>query len=240
MVSEIKKVADVAPLSLAERDRRYALIRAALSERNVDALIVTGSQLFYLSGGLPGEIAGLLPTDENEAFAAVISWRYLVDIPKQVMLDAQDWVTELRSARSPAPGLIERLKELRLENGTIGYAGPLSFQAHSGIMKALPSVELVEVSDILNNARTLKSGEEIELIDRANQVFNAAITAIHETARPGMLGREVVQIGMNAMMDAGGDIDSAFSFNFGPDPTQNPVLAQYCLDSRSRTATWAP
>ena len=43
-----------------------------------------------------------------------------------------------------------------------------------------------------------------------------------------MLGRDVVQIGLNAMWDAGGDLESAFSFNFGAEPAQNPVLAQIC------------
>lgn len=230
-MADTGRTADGTPsLSLAERDRRYALIRNELSERNIDAVIVGGSHLLYLSNGLPGEMVGILPREETESFTAILPWRFLVDIPKQVLLDAQDWVTDLRSGRAPPPPVIERLKELRVEAGTVGYAGPFSHQLHSALVRAMPGLVLVDASDILNNVRTIKSDEEIALIDRANHIFNAAIARIHAEARPGMLGREVVQIGLNAMWDAGGDIDSAFSFNFGDTPAQNPVLAEICLD----------
>ncbi len=228
MVSVLKKLEEAPALSVAERDRRYAQIRGVMRERGIDAVIVAGSHLFYLSGGLPGEMFGLLPAAEDEHFEALISWRHLVDIPDEVMTGSQEWVKHVRSGRHAGP-LADRIKELRLESGTIGYAGPLSHQAHSVLMKALPSLELVDASEILNNARTIKSPEEIALIDRANHVFDAAVQRIHETARPGMLGRDVVQIGRNAMWDAGGDLESAFSFNFGAEPAQNPVLAEICL-----------
>jgi Xaa-Pro aminopeptidase len=218
-------------LSVAERDRRYGLIRRAMRERGMDALLVAGTNLLYLSGGLPGEFLGLLPAEEGEEFESLISWRYLVDIPKEVVLDSQDWVKRVRSGRNAAP-LADRIRELKLDNGTIGYAGGLSHDAHSALMKALPTLKLVDASEILNNVRTVKSAEEIVLIDRANHIFNAAISAIQAKARPGILGREVVQIGLNAMWDAGGDLGSAFSFNFGPRPAQNPVLAELCLNRR--------
>lgn len=218
-------------LSVSERDRRYGLIRNALRERGLDALIVGGTNLLYLSGGLPGEFLGLLPTEAGEEFESLINWRHLVDIPKEVMLDSQDWVKRVRSGRNAAP-LGDRIRELKLEKGTIGYAGGLSHDAYAAVMKAVPTVKLVDASDILNNARTIKTAEEIALIDRANHVFNAAIEAIQQKARPGMLGREVVQLGLNAMWDAGGDLTSTFSFNFGARPQQNPVLAELCLERK--------
>jgi len=232
MASALKKVPDAAPLSLAERDRRYRLVRAELKKRGLGALIVGGTNMIYLSGGLPGEMMGLLPAEEGERYSAIVQWRYLCDIPEKVMLDMQDWVTDLRSTRAPPPALIERIRQLKLENGTVGYAGPFGHRVYSGVMKALPTLKIVDASDILDDLRTIKSDEEIALIDRANHVFNAAIEAIHHKGRPGMLGREIVQIGLNAMWDAGGDIDCMFSFNFGPDPKQNPVLAEVCLNKR--------
>ena len=46
-------------LSLQERDRRYALIREHLKERGVDCVIVSGTNLLYLTNGIPGEQNGL-------------------------------------------------------------------------------------------------------------------------------------------------------------------------------------
>lgn len=222
---------DAPVLSLAERDRRYAAVRAQLIERGLDAVIVTGSHLLYLSNGIPGEMFGVLPTKEGEEFTAVLTWRYLADIPVQVVLDAQNWVTDVRSGRNVSP-VAERLKELRLNQGTIGFAGPLSQAAVNVLAKELPSIELVDVSEALVNTRTVKSDEEIALIDRANHIFDAAVRRIHEVARPGMLGREVVQEGIKAMWEAGGDMDGYIKMNFGPVAAQNPVLAEISQNQR--------
>ncbi len=185
-------------LSVGERDRRYGLVRQAMRYRGMDALIVAGSNLLYLSGGLPGEFLGILPGEQGEDFESLINWRHLVDIPKEVMLGSQEWVTRVRSGRNAAP-LADRIRELKLENSTIGYAGGLSHDAYNALMKAVPAIKMLDASELLNNVRTIKSAEEIALIDRANHVFNAAIEAIQAKGRPNMLGREIVQIGLNAM-----------------------------------------
>ncbi|MFT5486738.1 MAG: Xaa-Pro aminopeptidase [Alphaproteobacteria bacterium] len=214
-------------LSLAERDRRHALIRGSLRERGIDALIVAGTDLLYLSGGVSGEEFGFLPTDENEPFEVIVAWRWLSDIPAETLLGSQEWVTKIRSGRDASP-LIGCIEELHLQEGTIGIAGPFTYRDQTRLMSALPSANFADVSDILNDARTIKSTEEITLIDRANHVFDAAVQRVHEKARPGMLGSEIVQMGYQAMWDAGGDMGSAIGFNFGKEPAQNPVLAEIC------------
>jgi Xaa-Pro dipeptidase len=228
-MASILRTGDSAPLSISERDRRYGLIREALMERGIGAVIVTGTQLVYLSGGIPGEQFGVLPAEAGEPFTEMLEWRHLSDIPKSVVLEAQDWITDLRSGRNPG-SVVERLKELKLEEGTVGFAGPFSQQAAGFIKKALPSLTLVDASDILNNVRTIKSDEELDLIDRANHIFNAAVEAVHAKGKPGMLGSDLMHIGISAMWDAGGDLDSTFSINFGEVPAQNPVLASICLN----------
>ncbi len=227
----INKPGEAPALSLAERDRRHALVRKALRERGIDGLIVTGTDLLYLSGGLSGEEFGFLPTDENEEMEVVIAWRWLSDIPAETLIGSQEWIRKVCSGRDASP-LIGCIEALKLARGTIGHAGPFSYRDQSNLMKALPDATFVEVSDILNDARTVKSDEEIALIDRANRIFDAAVRRIHEEARPGMLGSEVTQIGYQAMWDAGGDMGSAIGFNFGKKPAQNPLLAEICHNMR--------
>ena len=225
----INKPGDPPALSLSERDRRYALVRASMRDRGLDALIATGTDLLYLSGGLSGEEYGLLPAVEDEEFEAIISWRWLVDIPERVLLDCQEWVKRVRSGRT---GIVmaDRIKELRLEKGTIGYSGAFGHAVIAGLREALPAMTMVDASDIVADARTIKSAEEIALIDRANRIFDAAVDRVQEVARPGMLGRAAVQAGVQAMWDAGGDLDSSFSLNFGPEPVQNPAWADIQLN----------
>lgn len=224
-------VQEPAPFSLRERDQRYRAIRQQLAERGVDALVVTGTNLLYLSNGLPGEMFGLLPTREGEVFTGVLTWRFLADIPTSIILDAQNWVTDIRSGRDASP-LVARLKELKLESGTLGLAGSVSHKAYALIAAALPSLKIVDVSDILDNVRTIKSEEELATLDWANRIFDAAVERVRAVCRPGMLGRHIVQEGRKAMWDAGGDLEATFQFNFGARSAQNPLLAELCLDRR--------
>jgi Xaa-Pro aminopeptidase len=45
-----------------------------------------------------------------------------------------------------------------------------------------------------------------------------------------MLGRRVLEEGIRAMWETGGDTHSSFNFHFGAVPKQNPVLMQLCLN----------
>jgi Xaa-Pro aminopeptidase len=219
----------VQALSLRERDRRYAAIRAQLTDRGIGGVIATDTDLLYLSNGLPGEMFGFLPTRDGEDFTSILTWRYLADISPQVLLDAQGWVRDLRSGRDAAP-VADRIKELGLQDATIGFAGEFSHSAYAKIAAALPSLKIVDVSDIFTNVRTQKSDEELALIDRANSIFDAAIDRIRDFARPGMRGRDIVQEGQRAMWQAGGDMNAMFKFSFGPVGNQNPVVAELCLE----------
>jgi Xaa-Pro aminopeptidase len=63
----------------------------------------------------------------------------------------------------------------------------------------------------------------------ANRIFDKAVERVCEVARPGVLGRHVLEEGVKTMWAAGGDIHSSFNFHFGALPKQNPVLMQLCL-----------
>jgi Xaa-Pro aminopeptidase len=91
-------------------------------------------------------------------------------------------------------------------------------------------VKIVDVSDIFLNLRTIKSEEEIAMIERANILFDLAVERVHQVVRPGMTGRQAVQEAIKAMWEAGGDVDSTVGFNFGKVPAQNPILGALCWD----------
>ena len=214
-------------LSLRERNRRYAAIRERLREQGAACAVVAGSNLFYLSNGVKGELFGILPADDKP-LAVIVNRRHLIDISPRVLLDSQDWVTDLKPGFD-ASAVVEKLKELRLDNGAIGLAGRIDYRFYNRLKTTFSGAKIVDVSDIFTDVRTIKSEEENALIDRANRVFDAAIKRVHEVARPGMPGKQVVQEGIRAMWEAGGDLESTLSFNFGPVPAQNPILADLCM-----------
>ena len=217
-------------ISLKERDRRYALIRQELRKSNVDCVVVTGTNLFYTTNGIPGEMFGLLPATDDPP-TVVINFRQLADISVDVLLDIQEWVRDIRGGVDGSQ-IIARIKELKLEKGTLGLAGYASINHafYAQLQKAFPDAKFADVSSIFTNARTIKSEEEIAMIDMANRIFDRAVERVCEVARPGMLGRRVLQEGINAMWAAGGDMHSSFNLHFGVVPKQNPVLMQICLD----------
>lgn len=215
-------------LSVSERDRRYAALRDRLRDKGVDCAIATGTNLFYLTNGISGQRAGLLPTT-SEPLTVALNGRHLADLPAEFVVASQDWVTDVRPGNDASP-LINRIRELTLAKGTIGFAdGGVAHNLYAQVAKELPEAKLVDVSDVFANVRTIKSDEEVAMIEQANRVFDAAVEGMHEHVRTGMTGAEAVQEGIKAMWRAGGDLDATLSFNFGPVAKQNPVLADVCL-----------
>jgi Xaa-Pro aminopeptidase len=217
-------------LSVKERDRRYAAIRKELREKKIDCAVIRGSNLFYLSNGVKGELFGILPADDRP-LAVIVNRRHLIDISPRVVLDAQDWVSDVKPGFDAA-AVIERIKEMGLEKAAIGLGGGIDYKFYNRLQKTLPNAKIADVADVFAEVRTIKSDEENALIDRANRVFDAGIKRVHEVARPGMTGKQVVQEAIHAMWDAGGDLESTLSFNFGPMPAQNPILADLCLNKK--------
>jgi len=218
-------------ISLRERDRRYVAVRERLRERGVDGVVVSRTNLFYLTNGIPGERTGLLPTADLPIMVAINS-RHLADIPASVVAESQDWVKDVRPGNDASP-IIDRVKELRLEKGTIGIIESDIGQAfYAQLRSALPEASIVDIGDIFLDLRTIKSAEEVAMIEQANRVFDAGIDGVFEAARPGMLGVNVVQEGIRSMWAAGGDLDSSFGFNFGSVPKQNPVLVHLSMNRR--------
>lgn len=221
-------------ISLRERDRRHAAIKAALRDRGVDCAILTGTNLFYVTNGLPGERMGVFPASD-EPQTVFLNPRHLVDLSPQVLIDAQEWAKDIRPGDSPAP-LLERLRELRLEHGTIGVTGsrgPTGGLGHgfmAELTRQLPDAKFMDVSDIFLDLRTIKSEEEVAMIERANVLFDLAVERVQQVVRPGMTGRQAVQEAVKAMWEAGGDLDSTVGFSFGPVPAQNPILGALCWD----------
>jgi len=219
-------------LSTAERDRRYTALRARFAERGVDGAIVWGTNLFYLSNGLPGEQLGLLTTNDNP-LDVWVHRRHLGDVGPEVFIEAQEWVSRVAVATIDA--IAARLRELGLERGTIGLTdtenlyGGVSLGLNTALRAALPELKLVDVTDIFDDTRTVKSAEEVALIERANIAFDRAVERMAHVGRPGMTGQQLLQEGIRAAWEAGGDLASEMSACIGPVPKQSPIYSYLSL-----------
>jgi Xaa-Pro aminopeptidase len=133
---------------------------------------------------------------------------------------AQDWVSDVRSRRGTwSDTVVTRLKELGLERATIGMdglAGPLDpdgWVPHSvveALKSALPNVRFVDLGDLLETMRSVKSAEEICLLEKAAALGDKMLQACRDRARPGVRESEVYARMMEAMLADGGEEPTLF------------------------------
>ena len=226
--------------SLAERDRRWRLVRKLMAEDGLDAIVTavnTGhwdhfqANTRYLTGvgGNCGEAAAVFPLDGDVTAVAM-------GIPPiHYWLGFQDWVTDVRNCnRYFGRGIVERLRELKLDKGRIGVAGLYNIsRAPEGVMPygtmraiedAFPDATFVDATDLMERARYVKSPEEIGALEKAVVLVEQAIDAMAATARPGVAECEVYAAMLYAMAKEGGELPTMLQWSAGPEPRGNNIL----------------
>ena len=227
--------------SLAERDRRYALVRAAMEEAGLDCLVVpqnTGEwdacqpDVRYLSaiGGGGTAAAAIFPI-RGEPIAIVREPRR-VDFWKA----AQDWVGEVRATEAGRWGEAMAKAVADLGHGAgrigiVGLSGVLRFP--DGTMTAgelqaftdiLPDARIENATAMLHDIRQVKSAEEIALIERAQACADAISQAVFECARPGVAEHALYAEMMAAHIRAGGEVPAMLLIGIGKAPNQTFLL----------------
>jgi Xaa-Pro aminopeptidase len=212
-------------LSLAERDRRWEVTRQEMEARGLDCLVLWGwpavwdfctANARYLSSiGGNAEFNILIFPRDGEPTSYVMmptfvdGWRA-----------AQDWIADVRARRGTwADSVVERLNELGLTKGRIGMdglAGPLDpdgWLPHSvftRLQELAPQVEFVNLGDMMELLRTVKSEEELQILARAAKLGDVMLTTCRDVARPGVKEAEVYGRMMEAMLANGGEEPTLF------------------------------
>jgi Xaa-Pro aminopeptidase len=184
------------PLTIEERDRRWRVVREAMERRKLDCLVVYGAtgayrhlaaNLRYLSNvAVEGYV--VFPLQGDPTLISFWAWPNL------------PWVKDSRGGKPNFSQVIsQRLKELHIESGRIGlvalsgYDGELGFpyKAYISLTDYLPKVLFEDATDIVLDARMIKSTAEIECFEIGCEVGEKVIQAIVETAKPGVRDTEV-------------------------------------------------
>ena len=235
----VEKLA-VPHFSLAERDRRWRLVRQLMAEEGLDVIVTavnTGhwdhfqANTRYLTGvgGNCGEAAAVFPLEgEVTAIAMAIP-------PIHYWLAFQDWVTDVRNCnRYFGRGIVERLRELNVDKGRIGVAGLYNIsRAPEGVMpygtmraieEAFPHATFVDATDLMERARYVKSPEEIDALAKAVELVEKAIDVMAQSARPGVRECEVYAAMIHAMIKEGGELPTMLQWSAGPEPHGNNIM----------------
>jgi Xaa-Pro dipeptidase len=224
-------IAATPKFSRAERDRRWAKLRAMMRKEGLDVIVVpphTGhhdhfsANARYLTGfgGYSLEVGAVFPLEGNVTAVTV------PDVAPAKWRAQQDWVDDIRSTgRAFGDGLIARLKELRLSKAKIGIAGwsnvprfedgLLPQPLYAKLVAEFPGATLVDATRVLDRTRYAKSDEEIEFLRRSTALAEAAIKAMHNIARPGITEAAVYAAMLAAMVERGGEVPAMIMWSAG-------------------------
>ena len=231
-------------LSLAERDRRYRAVRAAMAAETLDVLIcpastarweqtMADSRYLTTIGGFGTETLTIFPR-AGEVTAYVFNrsgfWRA-----------AQGWVGDVRDGRNLwLRNIEERLGELKLADGRIGIAGLsgltrtpdgiIPYATVEGIKRAFPRADIVNATELMSRVRQVKSAEEIELLRRATAIAETMVGTLADL-KPGDTERTVFANMTHRLIVEGGDLPAMMIIGAGPAahgmfvPTLRPLRA---------------
>jgi Xaa-Pro aminopeptidase len=224
--------------SVAERDRRYKNVRERMAKEGLDVLLLPANhsrweQMMadsrYLSGlgGFATEVFTVFPK-ESAPTAYVFNragwWK-----------QAQNWIADVRDGRNRwAQNAIEKLRELGFKNGKIGISGlagmvraPDGIISHATvetIRKAFPEAQIVNATQLMQDARAVKSDEEIAFLQRSMDIIEEMIRTMQKTARPGVTEKELYAKMIHTMLSHDGELPTLFFLGTGPDATQSTFV----------------
>jgi Xaa-Pro aminopeptidase len=226
-----RELIELPRLTLAERDRRYRLVRERMDREGLDALILPAnvsrweqmmadSRYVTTIGGFGTETLTIFPR-EGEVTAYVFN-------RSAFWLAAQEWVADVRDGRNHwADNAIERLKECATPPKRVGISGLAGLiRAPDGIIPwttveklkaAFPNTAFVDATRLIQDIRSVKSGEEIALMRRSAQIIEAMIAAMIDAARPGTRERDVYAAMVHTELTHDGEQPSMLIFGSGPD-----------------------
>jgi Xaa-Pro dipeptidase len=189
--------------------RRYDLIQEEMNRRGLDALLIRGPEnITYFSGyETPGyyKYHCVIVPKSGEPIFVVRDFEW-VNTPEF------SWNTKIAKVYDwdhPPSITTNVLKQLGLDrNKKIGVEKRCFFYTvdeHETFSKDLPENTFVDATEILWNARLIKSPEEVEMMRRSARLVDAAITAGMEASKPGTSANHINAVVNASLFEAGGE-----------------------------------
>lgn len=223
--------------SPAEYERRHALLREKMAEREVDCVIAPGGGNNWGFGGALVWLAGLhmrgaalaqyvlFPREGEPALICAYDGPALEAVRRHVYLK------EVRSSQGGRFGQVmaDQLKSWGLQTGRIGLleCSPdrnfdvMPYNHWQTLQTELPQAKFELLKGLYHELLYVKSAEEIAVIERAGAIVDRGFAAMCQAARPGVTEAEVMGATAEAMIEAGGTPGLLI---MGATPTGNPAL----------------
>ncbi|MCC7484793.1 MAG: aminopeptidase P family protein [Burkholderiales bacterium] len=218
--------------SAGEYRRRYASVWAEMEKRHVDGLVIYGdsgshngnqANIFYLTGYRdPLFSYALVPLGE-EPILIMSNQLYLPHAKTMAVVGNVDWATW-----NPPERVAAELKRLKLDRARLGLVGLRGIQKSTlphehveGLRSALPGASWEDATEILQQIRKVKSGEEIERLRKGAEMTDATVAALRQEAREGMTELQLAGIIAKACSSLDGEQRVTF---IGATPMDDPQI----------------
>ena len=224
-------------LSLKERDRRWTEVRKLMREKGLDCLLLCGfpskwdytlanARFLTQIGGNAAFNFVVFPL-EGEPTCFILMPTFL-----EYWKRAQDWVKDIQVKKATwAETIVSRLRQLGMESKNIGVDGlpsvldPDGWFPHgiySRIREGLVKVNFLNIGDMLEKMRAVKSPEEIEFLEKAAHLGDLMLETCRDTARPGVRECEVYGKMTGTMIGNGGEEPTLFLWTADAHPLPHP------------------
>lgn len=217
--------------SLAERDRRWARVRAAMKQSGFDCLLTPAA-------GGEADADSLYLTGHR-------GWVVFPESgPVTLVRDGDDegpvpWVSDVRAAENGlwSPPVTDVLRGLRIQRARIGVGrlagvlrnleGDVTATSLDRIRAAFPRARFESAYDALMRVKLVRSDEEIAVLEHATAAGERGIAAMIEATQPGVSHKDVWLGMFAALTDATGETPQRLAIRAGDEAntsTGGPML----------------
>jgi len=214
-----------------EYKRRFAAVRAEMERNGLDAIIAAGDSAFrfsnhanvhWLTNWLDPYAAYAVITRDHDPILIISNPLYLHTARRASV------AKEVHGVYTPGKTMGERLIELGFGKGRIGLAGvrnvgraSMAFEHQRELVATMPDASFADALDVMQEARRIKSAEEIVWFEKGAEFTDRTIDAIKAHLRAGIPEYELsAHIHQSFLGDAGG-----LMFHFlGATPMDAPEL----------------
>jgi Xaa-Pro dipeptidase len=218
-----------------EYARRYDALRAKMRKRGLDCVIVPGGPNHWSFGGGMLWLSGhwewhavanyvVFPLDGEPTLVYSMGGTHLEATRRE---SAVKDVRQSRGGRF-AEVIVERIKELGLERGSIGlleidprFHDYLPVNQYNALQEALPGANFTFEQGFMHELVYKKSEEELQCVRKAGKLCEAALEALAARCAPGVTEYQLKAAAAGAIMEGGGDVDFLI---IGSTPMNNPAL----------------
>jgi len=216
---------------VVEAERRYELIRRAMAEQELDAVVAAGSEytgfegaVRYLSGFLIVHRYAyvVLPREGEPAIVFPAEARYVGE-------HGQTWIEEQVFAEHPGEWLADRLNGKRV--GVYGMDYAMTVRDFDVMQH---KVELVAFDQEFDLARAVKSDAELESVRESVQINVDGFHAFHKAYAPGKSAAEVLAPAEALFVERGCGRQTMNMVLVGPEfaiARDDVVLGEFCIPS---------